>query len=126
MRDGGVKHSGSLFAVCAAAFGLADVGAGETGGGEEPTGDAVGREGVGAFVEEDEDGLGGVLGGVGVAQLAEAGGVDEVDVLSDQGAEGVVTAGRGVVFEKGGHGNPCEVSQAMYAEGRSGQRFWKM
>jgi hypothetical protein len=50
--------------------------------------------------EEEEDGLGDIVGEVGVADLAEGGGVDEVDVGGDEGLEG--ESGHALVSPVGG------------------------
>jgi hypothetical protein len=45
--------------------------------------------------------LGDIFGLVGVAKLAEGGGVDEVDVTGDEGGEGMLVAGIGEAAEEG-------------------------
>jgi hypothetical protein len=80
--------------AAAAGFGADGVGGGVSGGVVEPAGQEDGRlEAAGAPGEEEEDGLGGVVGEVGVAAgLAEAGVVDEVGVAVDEGGKGAWSA----------------------------------
>ena len=68
------------------------------GGSEEPAGeDGRGVESGGFSGEEEEDGLGDVLGEVLVAELADGAGVDEVDVAVDEGGGGALAGGLGEV-----------------------------
>ena len=78
-----------MFVAAAAGFGAKCVGGGVAGGVVEPAGEDDGRlEAGGALGEEEEDGLGGVVGKVAVAAgLAEAGVVDEVGVAADEVAK---------------------------------------
>ena len=82
-------HKGLLFAAGAAVFGAQEIGGGEPGGLIEPAGEDGGRAQLaGFFGQDDEDGLGDFLGGVGVAGFAEGGGVDEVDVTGNERDKG--------------------------------------
>ena len=107
---GGHGGGGLAFVAAAAGLGADGVGGGVAGGVVEPTGEEDGRlEAGGALGEEEEDGLGGVVGEVAVAAgLAEAGVVDEVGVAVDELGEGVVVVVAGVGGEElgVGHGGP--------------------
>ena len=92
----GSHGGGLLFVFLAALGGAAGVGGAEFCDFEEPGGEEFGgAEGVGAFGEEEEDGLGDVFGEVGRG-LAFCGGVDEGGVARGEGVEGVgLAAGEG-------------------------------
>jgi hypothetical protein len=63
------------------------------GGGEEPGGEVGGAlEARGVAREEEEGGLGGLVGEDAVAELPKAGGVDEGGVSGDELREGVAEA----------------------------------
>jgi hypothetical protein len=102
--DGGlgfVSHEGGLpFVMEAALRAAARIQDAVVGGFEKPAAEGgVGAEVGGVFGDEDEDGLGDVFGEGGVADLAECGGVDEVEVALDEGGEGGVAARGEVVGE---------------------------
>jgi hypothetical protein len=87
-------ESGLPFVAEAALSAFARIQDAVVGGFEKPTAEGgVGAEVGGFFGDEDEDGLGDVFGEGGVADLAESGGVDEVEVALDDGGEGSVAAG---------------------------------
>ncbi len=93
-RRGGIHGGGLSFVGEAAAGAFAEVVADETGDGVKPGGEVGGmRKGGGFFGEDDEDGLGGIFGGVGIGELAAGGGVDEREVAVDELAEGVLGFG---------------------------------
>ncbi len=71
---------------------------------QEPGGKGgSGREMIDATGEDEEDGLGNIVGAMWVAELAEGSGVDEVDVCGDEeferrrgvGGHADIIAGRG-------------------------------
>ncbi len=82
---------GLLFVTAAGGFLFECVGSAVAGGAEEPAVElAVGGEESGFLRDEDEDGLGDVLGGLGVADEAVGEGIDPVDVAADELGEGVL------------------------------------
>lgn len=101
--NGGAGFADLAAAVCAAGFT-----AGVAGDAEEPGAQGLARgDAVGFLGEDEEDGLGDVFGGGGILKLAACGGVDEVEVLADEGFEGGGVAAGGPGSEKllvgGGH-----------------------
>lgn len=109
---------GLLFAGPAADLGADDLGGDIAGGAMEPAGeDGMVRQGGGVLGEGDEDGLGGILGEVGVADDPERDGVGEVDVSPDEFAEG----GLGVVLGVG----PEQLWIGQRLHSSQGSRRWK-
>jgi len=87
-----LDHGGGLlFVLLAAGSAFAGVFADVVGDSEEPSGKDGGGGERGGFLEEDEEGgLGNVVGERGVGELAAGGGVDEGEVLRDDLGEGGV------------------------------------
>ncbi len=105
---------GLLFVTAAGGLLLEGVGGAVAGGAEEPAVElAVGGEAWGFLRDEDEDGLGDVFGGLGVAHEAAREGIDPVDVAADELGEGVLVFVGGEVGEElgVGHGKkaPCSI-----------------
>ena len=116
----GRLHGGLAFVALAAAVGAAGVLGTEAGRLKEPAGEggAIAKS-VGFLNEEEEDGLGDVVGVVGA--LAGGGGVDEVDVARDEGGEGGGVAAEVGVEEVGvGHAR----SFVLYLSGEGRRGHW--
>src|SRR5438445_7908713 len=89
----------------ATGFDFSGVGGGVAGGHEKPVGeDGGGAEHSGLLDEDDEHGLRHVFRQVPVVDLAQRGGVDEVDVAGGEGGEGLLVVVGGVAAEEIGVG----------------------
>jgi hypothetical protein len=100
-HDGGPFQCGSVLVMPTTPDALEVILGREAGDAQEPSGEQRGgAELSGFFGEDDEDGLGDILGGVGVADLAGGRGVDEIDVAADDFAEGGLGVVVGVIAEE--------------------------
>ncbi len=95
-----LRLGGQAFVALSAKLAAANVGGAVASGIEEPAGKTRGRNTVGFFGENNEDGLGDILGSGGVAGLAQCGGIDEIDVALDDLAQRFGGAVLDVIGEK--------------------------
>ncbi len=97
----GIHLGGDLFAQLAAGLAADDVNGGAAGDLIKPRGeDGIGRKAAGVAGEVGEDGLGDFLGELRGADLAERGGMDEIEVAADDLGEGVFGAVAGIAREQ--------------------------
>ncbi len=115
----GLHGEGFLFAVLTAGFGADRPECDQTGGVEEPSGqDHLAGQGARLAGQEQEHGLGDVIGEAGIGDLTSCSGVDQSDVSLHQFGEGVLGSG-GVFLKKFPvfHGNQL-VSGSHARQGR--------
>jgi hypothetical protein len=98
--SGGLVHGHYLFTALTAFFGSADIGAGVPACVQQPSGEIIFAHCAGFSAQQNEDGLGGVLGEMPILQLAKAGGIDQAEVLIDEGSKGVVGTTGGVFLKQ--------------------------